>query len=297
MKSFYTEKEGLVYFKKEGVIIFPTETVYGLGAAALLPFNINKIYQIKNRPKTNPLIVHFSNIDHVEEYAYMNEMEKNICKILWPGPLTVLLKKKNNLLNATNNNSEKICCRVSNSSFLQSMIKENGPICAPSANLSGLVTITKHQMAVEQYKHLDIGIFVNDSIVGGLESTIIECSNDKIIILREGLISLQFFKQFSKFVEITSQPTQVPGSYFKHYKISKPIKIDDSDDVGFFITCGDKTGDFNLSQDINDEEITKNFFYSFFLGDMSKQPYVILDKNIIHQLNNALKNRLNKMLE
>ncbi|OED45518.1 threonylcarbamoyl-AMP synthase [Rickettsiales bacterium (ex Bugula neritina AB1)] len=295
MKIFYNYKEALEDFKDKGIIIFPTESVYGLGAPALLSSEVEKIYKIKNRPRINPLIVHFLNLKQVEEYVYMNDLAKNLCKIFWPGPLTILLKKKNNLLNASNNGSDMICCRVSNSSFLKKLIEEKGPICAPSANLSSLITITNKEMAISQYENTNIGIFVDDSIIGGIESTIITCENNNIKILREGLISKEELSIYGN-TEIIHKGQKVPGSYFKHYQISKTLKIGTKNEENFFITIGDNIGDFNLSKQKKQKEIFKNFFYSFYLGDISNKKYVVLDKNIIEDLPSSLKNRLNKML-
>ena len=105
-------------------IIFPTETVYGLGAKADDVIGIDNIYKIKNRPSNNPLIIHFDSITHIKKYAYVNEIEEKILTTFSPGPITILLNKKNiNDFAKATVGSNKICCRIPDNVLTIELIK------------------------------------------------------------------------------------------------------------------------------------------------------------------------------
>ena len=121
------------------LVIFPTETVYGLGADATNDEAIKKIYQIKNRPFDNPIICHFSNLKDIEKNFEINEIEYDLAKKFWPGPLTLVLKKKLNskISPLLSNNTRFVGCRIPNNKIALNLLNNiNFPLAAPSANLS-----------------------------------------------------------------------------------------------------------------------------------------------------------------
>lgn len=306
MIFFYTIKEALEWFTKESLMIFSTETVYGLGAKADDTINIKKIYQIKNRPLQNPLIIHFHNLKEISKYCKLNEIEYKLIQYFSPGPLTLLLNKKDkDIFKQATCGSSKICCRIPANEFALELIKHFGPIAAPSCNLSGKLTITTAHMIEHEYKNINIGAYVNDASIKGIESTIIEVNNNDIIILREGLITYQDLQNFLhknnlKYKILKKKQSEefvTPGSYFAHYQIKKPLYIQTTKDINsFHIGLGEEICDFNLSPTKNREEIIKNYFYSLFLGDISILPIVTMTPFSEDLKLDELKDRLNKTL-
>lgn len=299
-------EEIISWFKKNSNIIFPTETVYGLGAKANDPIGINNIYKIKNRPTTNPLIIHFDTIQHIEEYTILNEMEKKLLEIFSPGPITLLLKKKNiNDFKEATLSSPKICCRIPDNFLTLELIKYFGPIAGPSGNFSGKLTITNEHMLKESYEHIPIGVFLDDKNVKGIESTIIEVVDNNINILREGIINKDHLMEFLnnnkfEYIEINKVKNDnliIPGNYFPHYQIKKNLYISNNKTKdSFHISYGKDICDYNLSVSNNPEEIIKNYFYSLFLGDLSDFKSVTIKALPQEEIYESLKNKLNKTL-
>ena len=140
-------KKAKKYLDKNNCIGIPTETVYGLAGNAYSDIAVKKIFSLKKRPKNNPLICHFKNLTEVKKHFKMNELELKIAKLYWPGPLTLILKKKD---------SSKICLNLSNNTpFIGSRIPQNKialsllkavdfPIAAPSANIATKTSVTHY---------------------------------------------------------------------------------------------------------------------------------------------------------
>jgi L-threonylcarbamoyladenylate synthase len=298
------KEEIINWLLKNSNIIFPTETVYGLGAKANDSVGIDNIYKIKNRPATNPLIIHFDSITHIKKYAYVNEIEEKILETFTPGPITILLNKKNkNDFEKATVGSDKICCRIPDNLVTLELIKNVGPIAGPSANISGELTITNKHMLEKSYENIPIGVFLDDKNVKGIESTIVSVENNKINILREGIITkndlLEFIKKnnFNITVEkIQNNNIIIPGNHFPHYQIKKKLYVlEEKHKENFHISYGDNICDFNLSLSVNPEEVIKNYYYSLFLGDLSDYKSVSIDlpKGEIYE---SLKNKLKKSL-
>ena len=140
------------HIKSGGVVAFPTETVYGLGANAFNKDAIEKIYKIKNRPSNNPLILHIANTKGGYCYWDLNSIERTIIEKLskfWPGPLTILAKRNKSIPIICDR--ENIGIRVPNNKVARELIYNSGvPICAHSANLSGKVSSTTYEHVVEK---------------------------------------------------------------------------------------------------------------------------------------------------
>lgn len=300
-------QEALEWFQKERVIIFPTETVYGLGAVASDNAGVEKVYQLKNRPTSNPLIIHFASLEQLELYCCTNQLEKALLQCFSPGPITLLLHKRNTTdFSYATANSSKICARIPFSSFAHMLINSFGPIAAPSCNISGRLTITNECMLSKEYKDLNIGAYINDEQIGGIESTIVEVRDNSIYILREGIINQQELmcavKDAFPLVQVVRpekyEEINTPGSYFIHYQITKPLYIQNSKITGgFHIGKGDDVCDFNLSPTNNIVEIHKNYFYSLFLGDRSNFPFVTICSLPDEPMYDALRDRLFKTLK
>ena len=131
--------------KSGGLVAFPTETVYGLGADAFMEEAAKKIYAAKGRPSDNPLIVHISEIREVDDIAEcIPDIFYSLAKKYWPGPMTVVLKKRNIVPDATSGGLDTVAVRLPDNNITRALIKESGvPIAAPSANTSGRPSPTK----------------------------------------------------------------------------------------------------------------------------------------------------------
>jgi len=213
------------------IVAFPTETVYGLGADGLNPIAVAKIFEAKNRPSFNPLILHIASTDQLYELVDVdnNKVEKLITAF-WPGPLTLVLPKKEIVPDIVTAGNPTVAVRMPKHPVALELIKEaNSPIAAPSANTFGFLSPTT---AVHVEKQL--GNKVNIILDGGksdvgVESTIIEVAEDKIFLLRPGGIAVEQIEEVcGKKIETkqtdASKPN-APGQLLHHYAPKVPIKF------------------------------------------------------------------------
>jgi L-threonylcarbamoyladenylate synthase len=178
-----------------GIIVYPTDTVYGIGCDPYNKNSVDKIYQIKQRPKTKPFPVLAYSIDVVSEIAEFDKDSKKIAKKFWPGPLTLILKLRDKKLKESLNLNEKIAIRVPNNQCLLSLLKNSKLLIGTSANLSGESSFTKSEDCYQKIKEYDI--FLDDGdIKGGGESTILEIVKGKPIIHREGALKKEEITEF-----------------------------------------------------------------------------------------------------
>ncbi len=209
------------------LVAIPTETVYGLAGNALSEKAVSKIYAAKNRPSFNPLILHVKNIDEINRYAEADIHSLIIAKILMPGPITLLLPKKNTVPDITTAGSHKVAIRIPNHTLTLSLLEQiDFPLAAPSANPSGYISPT---LASHVFEGLDGKIeYILDggptSI--GLESTICEVMGDHIILHRAGGISAAQLTDLTglevKHATHQSAP-KTPGQLKSHYAPNTPL--------------------------------------------------------------------------
>ncbi|MDC0209552.1 L-threonylcarbamoyladenylate synthase [Nitrosopumilus sp.] len=170
-----------------GVIIFPTDTVYGIGCN---PYDVNavkKIYEIKSREKIKSLPVLASSIEIVKQISIIDEFTEKIIKKYWPGPLTLILKLKDKNLKESLNLEDKIAVRIPNSVCTLKLLNKCNLLVGTSANVSGDSSFTDPQECMKNVKNYDI--FVDGgTITSKGESTIIEIENEKIHVIREGAL-------------------------------------------------------------------------------------------------------------
>lgn len=215
--------------RKGGLCAFPTETVYGLGGNALDPEASKKIYAAKGRPSDNPLIVHISRLEQIEGLAEeFPEMAKKLAEVLWPGPMTMVLKKKPCVPDATTGGLNTVAIRMpANQAALKLITKSGCPIAAPSANLSGHPSPTRWQHVKEDLGGRIDGIIMGEPCIGGIESTVIDMTGDLPQILRPGLITPERVTEILG-VPCTYDPAilgrpeeglipKAPGMKYKHY--------------------------------------------------------------------------------
>ena len=205
MKSIYFNEEKEVKIEeikeaangiKEGkLVLFPTETVYGIGANALDTNAVKKIFVAKGRASDNPLIVHISNINMLEQIVEnIGEIEKRLINKFWPGPLTIIFNRKseNIIPNSVTAGLNTVGVRMPSNEIARELIELSGvPIAAPSANVSGRPSGTNVQDIIEELDGKVHYIIDGGKTIIGLESTVIRVIDKKIEILRPGKITLE----------------------------------------------------------------------------------------------------------
>ena len=170
-----------------GVIIFPTDTVYGIGCNPYDANAVKKIYEIKSREKMKSLPVLVSSIEIVKQISIIDEFTEKIIKKYWPGPLTLILKLKDKNLKESLNLEDKIAVRIPNSVCTLKLLNKCNLLVGTSANVSGDSSFTDPQECMKNVKNYDI--FVDGgTITSKGESTIIEIENEKIHVIREGAL-------------------------------------------------------------------------------------------------------------
>lgn len=183
-----------------GVIIFPTDTLYGLGADALSDAAVDKIYQIKGRDKNKPIHCVVSDIAMAQRYAEMNDVSRTLAEIFLPGPLTLILKKREGINSGIVHDIETIGIRIPNNEFCLALAREfNGPITATSANKSGEAPSRTIDSIISQVGQAAIMVdaaFDAGELPESLPSTVVDLSLDPPVLLREGALPIEKLRKY-----------------------------------------------------------------------------------------------------
>lgn len=169
------------------VIIFPTDTVYGIGTPIFDLEGIEKIYQIKNRTKDKPLACLCSSLKQVESISIVDDNAKKLINKFLPGGLTVILKAKDEVFDKIG--YQTIGIRIPNHNLALEILDDNGPMLTTSVNDSGYTPINEYDEIVTKYSHLVDNIYKSDLPTYNQSSTVVKVVDGKVSILREGLIS------------------------------------------------------------------------------------------------------------
>ncbi len=212
--------------REEGVIGLPTETVYGLAGNIFSEKAIRKIYQIKQRPFYNPLIVHIKATKDLELIAMeIPSIAIDLAERFWPGPLTLLLKKRSSVPDLVTAGKPTVAVRVPNHPIALALLnKLDFPLAAPSANPFGKISPTRAEHVDAYFKDtlvLDGGI-----CEAGIESTIIGFNNDDVIVYRLGSITVEEIESIAGVVKLINKndnSPEAPGMLSKHYAPSTPL--------------------------------------------------------------------------
>ncbi len=226
--------------KDGGLVAFPTETVYGLGANATDATAAMKIYAAKGRPSDNPLIIHITDPKDAELYAHTNELYYKLARAFMPGPLTVILPKKDTVPSSVTGGLDSVAIRCPAHPVASELIRLSGvAIAAPSANISGSPSPTCAQHVISDLSgRVDMIIDGGESEIG-LESTIIKIDEDSAVLLRPGAITCDALSCICKNVEIAAAVTShlaenerplSPGMKYRHYAPTSPLVLLDGDD-------------------------------------------------------------------
>ena len=214
--------------REGGLVAFPTETVYGLGADALDADAADKIYAAKGRPSDNPLIVHIAAPEELPPLVReVPPVAQALMEAFWPGPMTLVLNKDPSVPSRTTGGLSTVAVRMPSDPVAQALIREAGvPIAAPSANTSGRPSPTRASHVIQDMNG-KIDMILDGGDVGiGLESTIIDCTGEEPVILRPGYISREMIEAVTGTVKVdrasTEKPKEgerpkAPGMKYRHY--------------------------------------------------------------------------------
>ena len=220
-------KEAGDVIRAGGLVVFPTETVYGLGGDALNPSSSEKIYRAKGRPSDNPLIIHIADMEALS--AIVREVPDSAMKLakrFWPGPLTMIFHKSALVPRETTGGLDTVAVRMPAHRIAQELIwAAGGYVAAPSANRSGRPSPTVAKYAVQDMDERVEMIIDGGDVEIGLESTILDLTAERPIILRPGYITRQMLERILTEVEEDStmmqadskQAPKAPGMKYRHY--------------------------------------------------------------------------------
>jgi L-threonylcarbamoyladenylate synthase len=203
------------------LVVFPTETVYGLAALANNNQAVQNIFVVKGRPQENPLILHIAELSQLDELVKeIPESAQKLIDAFWPGPLTICYKKSERVSDLVSAGLDTICVRMPDHPIAQEFLKEvDQAVAAPSANLSGKPSTTRFQDAVSQLKQDGIYFLNGDDTPIGLESTVVDCSSEVVRILRPGSISQSDIEAVIGSIIQNEKNKRImsPGQLLEHY--------------------------------------------------------------------------------
>jgi len=220
------------FLEKEQLVAIPTETVYGLAANALNPIAVAKIFEAKERPTFDPLIVHTYSLNEVSKFVTnIHPSLLKLAQTFWPGPLTLLLPKKDIIPNLVTSGLDRVGVRIPNHTLTLELLKQlNFPLAAPSANPFGYISPTTAEHVDKQLGTKIPYIVDGGSCEVGLESTIVGEENGEIIVYRLGGLSVDDIElvvgEVSVQLNQSSNP-KAPGQLKSHYAPKKPVYIGD----------------------------------------------------------------------
>lgn len=291
----------------------PTETVYGLAANALNEKALLSIFETKQRPSFDPLIMHLSDITEVEKYAHWHdERLKKLAEIFWPGPLTILLPKKELVPDIVCSGLPQVALRVPNHPLTLQLLKQLPfPLAAPSANPFGYISPTSAQHVKQQLGDMIPYILDGGECMVGLESTIVGVEDDELVVYRLGGLTLELIE--SHIGKLTIRLNQsgnplAPGQLKSHYAPRKPLFIGSLKDntkkfqnqkigiIGFGEMKGfdNKILMFNLSEKGDLKEAALNLFKHLRLADESEADVILTDFLPAQGLGLAINDRLQR---
>ena len=266
--------------KQGELVIFPTETVYGIGAAAHNPAAVAKLYAAKNRPQFNPLIVHCASKDAAFSLVKTTKLAQQLADAFWPGPMSIVLTsiKNSPICSLARAGLDSVALRVPANIICQELLQCAGiPVVAPSANPSGRLSPT-------DVAHLDSALMAKCAEIidagkceAGIESTIIDARNKIPVILRPGPITHSQIEDYlgtkCVYASSVSSPTSIapiaPGQLASHYAPIAPLRMNATrkQEGEIFIGFNTPHADFHLTKTGNLEEAAAHLFDMLHLAD------------------------------
>lgn len=228
-------EEGGRILRQGGLVAFPTETVYGLGADGLNTEAVKKIYQAKGRPSDNPLILHIASIEKIKELAVnIPERAQILMEKFWPGPLTMVFNKKKNVPDQVTGGLDTVAVRMPSHPIARNLIAAaQVPVAAPSANLSGRPSPTEAKHVIRDLEGRVDMIIDGGPCQKGIESTVIDFTSSEPILLRPGSIPLEEIEAVIDTVRIDEgiieqadiESPRSPGMKYKHYSPRAELRL------------------------------------------------------------------------
>lgn len=288
------------------LVAFPTETVYGLGADASDAKAVERIYQVKGRPKDHPLIVHVANMQAIEDWVEdVPDFAISLARAFWPGPMTLILKRSALAEDFITGGQETVGLRVPDHPIALALLHEfqkigGKGIAAPSANRFGHVSPTSADAVISELaKYLTSVDLILDgglSLVG-VESTIIDCTSELPKILRPGAITEEMIMDTTNLsVEKPGGNIRVSGSLEKHYspRAKVILDIEPKSGDGFIAIAGIKTPDgvIRLAEPRDDEDFARLLYSALRKADDSSLARVIVQQPVGGGIAIAIRDRL-----
>jgi L-threonylcarbamoyladenylate synthase len=326
MVVFDTSSDSIINASKlllnGNIVAFPTETVYGLGADGFNPEAIKKIYQIKNRPLNNPLILHCASIEIAKQVVldpeiFSNPIIKKLTNKFWPGPLSILFAKSKLVPDIVTAGHSKVAIRIPNHKIALELLTLLGkPIAAPSANPSEYLSPTTAQHVVDSFGAKCPVVLNGGSCRGGLESTVIEVLPQEITVLRHGMVTVNELKQVSGLPIVGRKRNDSilsPGLLSKHYAPKTRLKyldnfsiseidetvavvlLRESDKATLFAEKGASI--YYLSKTGELAEIAHNLFAILRVCDEKNFTQILIEPCSDEGLGNAITDRLSRAVE
>jgi L-threonylcarbamoyladenylate synthase len=214
-----------------GVVAFPTETVYGLGADALNSDAIAAVFTAKGRPSDNPMIVHVATVAEIDICGVMNERSFRLARAFMPGPLTLVIPAHDSIPAIARAGLPTVAVRVPAHPVAAALIARSGPLVAPSANLSGRPSPTTAQHVCDDLNGRIAAVLDGGQCQIGIESTVVDVSGREVMILRPGYISRSAIEKvlgeevFMADAETDPSVPRAPGMKYRHYAPSIPVRL------------------------------------------------------------------------
>ena len=228
VRASQTEIEKAVETLRAGdLVVFPTETVYGLGANASNPAAVRKIFEVKGRPADHPVIVHIDDQRYLHRWvSQMPPQAERLAAMFWPGPLTLILPKGETVNDIVTGGQQSIGIRIPSHPMAQQLLTAfGGGIAAPSANRYGRLSPTKPEHVRDELGDaVHVMLDGGDSPIG-LESTIVSCLDGEVRLLRPGFITRSQIQQVVGELTAGGEAPRVPGDRVQHYAPSTPLEI------------------------------------------------------------------------
>ena len=224
-------KEAVKLLDQGGLVAFPTETVYGLGADAINDTATASIYEKKGRPSFNPLIAHVDSTAMASKYVQITPVAQKLMDTFWPGPLTLVLKRKTDCTVSllASAGLDTLAVRCPNNPIALELIRAFGkPIVAPSANKSGRISPTTPEHIIQDYGDEAPFILDGGACQVGVESTVLLCDEDKVAVLRYGGLPIEDIESLIGPVirpERDEDAPHSPGQIKSHYAPHLPLRM------------------------------------------------------------------------
>ena len=307
-------KLAATFLKNDGVVGIPTETVYGLAGNAYSDVAINKIFEVKKRPNSNPLILHVKNSNELDKIGtQIPELAYKLAEIFWPGPLTLIVKKQPHISNLITASQDTVAVRVPNHTLTLELLNSiDFPLVAPSANPFTRISPIEAPHVEAYFKDQINMVLDGGRCSEGVESTIVGFENNRVVIYRLGAISIEEIEKITNNVSVykpLDKKIITPGMLKKHYSpntdiiltrnVSQEIEWFFDKKIGLLLFNAPQPN-FNLayqkilSPDSNLKIATSNLYKALHELDAMNLDLIIAEKFPDYGLGLTINDRLNR---